>query len=491
MTHFVRGLGFAAALALVSSLCVVPQSRAQSAAAYVYVQSQGQAGPVYGYSANSVGHLTAIPGSPFKPGTQIVGSNGSQFFTLGHTLLHSYAVGTNGAIGSQLSDAAIMNYSGGSCGGTADGDNGAVLDHTGKYIYVLLQYNADWSCSAYQTYKVNSGGSFTFVGDTEENWGDQSGQVNPAAVDLPSILGNESFGYADVFAGHNNSILGLRRESSGELQLMQFGETDPTLGGSTGNYTPYSPDASPTGNYLVLQLYPYNSNPPQLGSYTVDSQGNISTTNTSSNMPTSQLVGPYSTFSPDGSMFVLYSSEAGPAGTHGNGIEIYNFNGAAPLTLNTTLLNGTPIDRVAWDSSGHLYALSYSESKLWVYSVTSRSSAQDAVISVPSPLGLVVVSKTPASGGGCAAPASNGINVCAPAQGATVSTPVLIDAAATVSEGVYRFEVWWNGEKLVSSESGVIDQTVSLAPGTYTLKFDAYDSSKSTHEYATRTITVK
>lgn len=490
MTHAVRGLGLAATLVLVSIVALVPQSRAQSTpSAYVYVQSQGPAGPVYGFSADSTGHLTAISGSPFKPGTQIVGGNGSQFFTLGHTLLHSWAVGSNGAIGSQLSEASIFDYAGGSCGGTGDGEDGAVLDHTGKYVYVLLEYNADQTCAAYQTYKVNSDGSFTFVGDTEEPFGDQSGEVNPTSTGLPSILGTESFAYAPVADGHNSGIIGFQRESSGELQLIQFNETDPLLDGYA-NYMPGTPDASPVGNYLAIPLYPYDSNPPQIGSYTVDAKGNISSTNTSSNMPTSQLDGAGTTFSPDGTMLSMYGA-GGPAGAAGNGVEIYNFNGAAPLTLNTRFLNGTPIDQVAWDSSGHLYAFSYSEGKLWVYSVNSRSVAQDAVVSIPSPLGMVVVSKAPASGGGCSAPTGNGVNVCSPGENATVTTPVLMNAAATVSGGVYRFELWNGGTKLLSVDSGAMDQTVSLAPGTYHLTFDAYNSAKTVHEYATRDITVK
>jgi hypothetical protein len=486
MLHAVRGLGLAATLAFVSSFAVAPQARAQSTAAYVYVQSQGSAGPVYGYSANSTGQLSSISGSPFKPGTAIIGGTKSQFYTLGHTLLHSYAVGSNGAIGSQLSDIAIMNYGGGSCGGTAAGDDGAVLDHTGKYVYVLLQYAGDWSCSAYQSYQINSNGSFTFVGDTEENWGDQSGQVNPTAVDLPSILGNESFAYANEFSGHTNEIIGLQRESSGMLQLI--GGMNPTFSGS-GNYTPYNPDASPSGSYVVLQLYPYDSNPPQLGSFTVDSNGGLSSTNTPSNMPTSQLEDPYSTFSPDGKMFVLYAGSQ-PPGTHGNGVEVYNFNGASPLTLNTTLLNGTPVDQVAWDTSGHLYAISRSENKLWVYNVTASSVAQTASLSITSPLALVVVSQTATTGGSCAVPSSPGVNVCSPSEGVTVTSPVQINATANVSGGVYRFELWNGSTKLLSEDSGAMNQTVSLAPGSYTLTFVARNSS-GTHEYATRDITVK
>lgn len=489
MSYAVRGLGLAAFLALVSTIAIAPQAGAQStAAANVYVQIQGPAGAVYGYSASPTGQLTAIPGSPFKPGTEIVGINKSQFFTMGKTLIHSYAMESNGAIGSQLSDIGFLNFSGSACGGGTGGISNGLLDHSGQYIYVLLENGGDGSCAAYQTYKINSGGSFTFDGDTEEDFGSQSGP-NFLSVDLPSILGSETFAYADESSGHYSSPIGFRRESSGTLETMPFTETDPTL--SDGNYNVQYPDAAPTGNYVVFQLYPYDSNPPQIGSYTVDSEGNLSTTNTSSDMPTSGLEDPSSTFSPDGKLFVLYGDQE-PAGGAGNGIEIYSFNGASPLMLYKSLLIGTQIDEVRFDSSNHLYAMSSHTNELYVFTVTSTSVTQDTELSIGSPFWMVVASQTATSGGGaCSAPQSNGVNVCSPANGSSVASPVQINAAATVSGGVYRFELWNGSTKLLSVDnSGIMDQTLSLAPGSYKLTFDAYDTS-GTHEYAYRDITVQ
>src|ERR1700760_827739 len=155
-----RVSGLAGALAFVFSFAAIPPISAQSTLAHIYVQSAGDAGPVYGYTALSNGQYTLISGSPFKPGTKIVGGTGSKFFTIGKTLLHSYAVGSNGALGSQLSQVGFFNYSGASCGSSTDpvGPQ-AVLDHTGKSIYVLLQGGGSQLCSTYQTYNVNTDGS--------------------------------------------------------------------------------------------------------------------------------------------------------------------------------------------------------------------------------------------------------------------------------------------------------------------------------------------
>ncbi|HMG86087.1 MAG TPA: hypothetical protein VK574_10095 [Terracidiphilus sp.] len=173
-----RVSGLAGGLAFVSSLAAVPPISAQSALAHIYVQSAGNAGPVYGYTALSNGQFTAISGSPFKPGTKIVGGTGSKFFTIGKSLLHSYAVGSNGALGSQLSQVGFFNYAGGSCGSSTNAVGAqAALDHTGKTAYVLLQGGGDQLCTTYQTYNVNSDGSFTFNGDSQVSV--QSGAIRP------------------------------------------------------------------------------------------------------------------------------------------------------------------------------------------------------------------------------------------------------------------------------------------------------------------------
>jgi hypothetical protein len=53
------------------------------------------------------------------------------------------------------------------------------------------------------------------------------------------------------------------------------------------------------------------------------------------------------------------------------GLEIFHFNGAAPIThYSTVLLPNVDVDQVRWDKSNHLFALSYASSELYVYSVT-------------------------------------------------------------------------------------------------------------------------
>jgi len=91
----------------------------------------------------------------------------------------------------------------------------------------------------------------------------------------------------------------------------------------------------------------------------------------------------------------------------------------------------------------------------------------------------------------CSTPSAPGINVCSPSENASVSSPVQINATATVSGGVYRFELWSGSTKLVSiANSGIMNQTVSLPAGTYHLAFVARNASGN-RVTATRDITVK
>jgi hypothetical protein len=490
MTFPIRGLVLAFSLVLVSSFAFPPKAKAQSTsstAAHVYVQVGGRAGAVYGLNASSTGQLSAIPGSPFKLGTEIIGGNKTQFLTLGDSLLHSYGVASNGAIQSQLSQISLMDYSGGSCGDGKDDGDGAVLDHTGKYIYVLLQnaYSGSVACAAYQSYIINSDGSFVFDGDTEITSPNETGSAD-CCFGLPSILGSESFAYSNYMAPQNYWVLsGFRRESSGTLDyLPDFTYTPPPV---TDGYNASWADASPTGNYAVLALSVIDqAYPAQLGSFTVNSEGNLTTTNTSSNMPSTKLTEFSTTFSPSGNFFVAYGTAGGTNANGKGGIEIYNFNGAAPLTLYKTALEGTPINQVVWDSSNHMYAISTSENMLYVFTVTPTSVTEDSSWSIGAPYSMVVVSETPT----CSAPTTNGVNVCSPAEGATVTSPVSISAAATVSGGVYRFSLWNGATKLLNEDNGVMNGSVSLAPGTYKLIFDAVNSS-GVHADATRDITVK
>lgn len=384
MKRLVRGAGLAAALVLVSTLAAAPQaSAASSTAAYVYIQIQGPAGAVYGLAASSAGKLTAIAGAPWKPSGLIIGDNKKMLVIMGQTNLHSYAIASNGAIGSALESNPDTDF-GEDC--DAGANVSAVLDHTGQYVYVLQQKTATDPCMAYKSFEINnqfSEGAFDGVGETEADPAPGGGDG------LPSILGNETFAYADQYDGPQNSILGFQRDSSGALQSI--GVMNPTFPGSAA-YTPHRPDASPAGNYVVLEEYQNTSNTVQAASFSVDAAGNLSSTNTPETMPISPFFPTGSTFSPSGNLFVTWADNDLGNPSLGDGIQIYNFNGAAPLTYNTSLVSGMTIDQVAWDKSNHLYAISTANNLLYVFTVTPTSATQVAMWRIGAPYKMLVVS---------------------------------------------------------------------------------------------------
>ncbi len=70
--------------------------------------------------------------------------------------------------------------------------------------------------------------------------------------------------------------------------------------------------------------------------------------------------------------------------------------------------------------------------------------------------------------GSCSAPASAGVHVCQPGSGATVSSPVVVQAAATITGKLDRMEVWVDGvKKYTETNSTTLNTTLSLATGTH------------------------
>ncbi len=359
------------------SLGLAAQEEASTAstttpAAYVYVQThQG----VVAYSASSAGKLTKISGSPFGTTGQMAGNNGSYLISTGTDLIHSYKIESNGAVGPQASEINTQSYGGAQCG-TTDGQ-GAKLDHTGKYFYVQL-YGAtyessgeqDYLCAAWQSYKLNSSGQFTFLGDAESPAGYHG---NAYAVPLETISSNDKFGYGAYYDVYATDFSTFSVNSNGELENMNnFTEKAPTASGPDNGYQPLLVAADPSGHLAVLEYEFFASNPPppQLASFTITSTGGISSTNTYKNMPTPTLANCCGTMSMSISGKLL-------ALTGSSGIQLFHFNGSSPITKYTSILLPTEtVYYISWDKNNHMYALGTSGGtsyNLHVFNATSTS----------------------------------------------------------------------------------------------------------------------
>ncbi|HEY2857317.1 MAG TPA: hypothetical protein VGJ21_02745, partial [Terracidiphilus sp.] len=261
---------------------------AQSPVAYVYVAedrpSATVTSPITVYTASSTGKLTQIAGSPFtQTSGTMSGTNGSHFLTVdqnsstAHQYLHVYNVGANGAIGAQVSQHDLHTW--------CSMDEGAEFDHSGQFVYVL---DAQSCGGAYQSFALSKSGQLTFVGSLK--------QPGTPFFTLPTFAGNDKFAYNFVPSPGSDApcptsnFIGLGRESSGALENIGFTETDPTPPAGYQAFQSGLVTDDPT-NHLA-SLVEFQNGPcgesgiqDKLASYTVQTNGDLVSTNTAEDMP--------------------------------------------------------------------------------------------------------------------------------------------------------------------------------------------------------------
>ena len=76
----------------------------------------------------------------------------------------------------------------------------------------------------------------------------------------------------------------------------------------------------------------------------------------------------------------------------GEGLQIFHFNGASPITHYTGLLTTDPIDEMFWDNNNHLYAIGHTSNKLYVFTITATSHQQapGSPYTISSPGNIIV-----------------------------------------------------------------------------------------------------
>ena len=253
---------------LLSALLLSGSSAMAGTVAYIYSDTNNNNGTNV-YSTTGNGKVTLVKGSPFATLGYIVGTNGSFFITQGSGWLYSYKVESGGGIGALESKINTQLYTGGDCGPNPSTWGVAELDHTGKYVYNLSEYGSN-ECAYIQTFEISSKGKLTFEGASES----ASDSILP-----PAVTGNNKFALGTDIS--DRIYIPFSRESSetGVLNAISANEFDPSGCSPT---TPLSPD--PT-EYLAGVVYCSATGAYQVASYTADSHGDITSTNTSANMP--------------------------------------------------------------------------------------------------------------------------------------------------------------------------------------------------------------
>ncbi|HTV82725.1 MAG TPA: hypothetical protein VME18_08750 [Acidobacteriaceae bacterium] len=375
-------------LACVSILFALPGAAAQQAdasagssspVAFVYVShpsaDSGTAPDnIVAWSANAQGKLTPVSGSPFAGNVIPMAVNGKYLFagSTDGSSIDTFLMSSTGAL-KQIDTLNDQKYLSGTC----DQVTHLVLDHTGATLYSYAAYSGI-DCAAdstWQSFKVDdTNGSLSYLGATAHS----TSWYYPLR-----FIGDDVY----AFEASGTDIYGFRRESNGMLAYA----TDTTYlpaGPSGETYNALYVAANPT-NHLAVTLQPNGSGATQLGTYTVNSSGHLSTNSTVNNMPKGSFGSPYySQMSPSGKLLAV-------GGT--SGLQVFHFNGGSPLTHYTGLLTTTPITQMYWDNDNHLYAISRGiDNKLYVFTVTATSCAQapGSPYTISDPLAIIVQPKT-------------------------------------------------------------------------------------------------
>lgn len=338
-----------------------------STVAYVYVANTPNPSSttysphqIVAYAADEQGRLTRVPGSPFNEDVLQMAVNGVYLMAAGgnQQVINAYNIQSNGS----LTFAAQTNYGADSngCGGAGQ----IFFDHTGHSLYVQ-EYVIDCSNSGTASYAVNvDSGSLSYLGNTIT--GSHYNNVNPAP-----FIGNNIYAYA---AGPGDCFyyetVGFERNGNGLLTELNADITfnSPVPSPSFSKYVNYLAAADTTRHVAMTEIA---ADPPgclglpvQLGTYKADANGNLTTTSTYENMPTTAIVSPFDLkMAPSGRLLALGGQE---------GLEVFHFNGTDPITGYTGLLTSDPVNEMFWDNDHHLYAISQMANTLHVFTVTSR-----------------------------------------------------------------------------------------------------------------------
>ena len=317
------------------------QTTSSKPVAYVYVANSagGNATQISAFAADSMGRLKRIPGSPFQENVGYMVANGKYLMAVSGGNINSYRITSNGS----LSFAVATNYQRvqRACGFA----NQLIFDHTGKSLYVT-EYLMDCSNNGLTNWAVDwATGGLDYLGVTDTgNW-----NINAAY-----FTGSDKYAYT----AYNDSCMyysmnGFKRGANGKLTEFTPAMKSPKPPSRFRAYVPYLGAADPT-NHVAFAEVPANppgcaSAPVQLATYTVNSNGSLTTTSSYTNMPTTAIRTVYDMkMSPSGKLLAVAGQE---------GLQVFHFNGAAPITHYTGLLTKDPINEMFWDNANHLYAI--------------------------------------------------------------------------------------------------------------------------------------
>lgn len=341
---------------------------------------------IAGYKAWANGAMTAMSGSPFNDDVRSMAVNGKYLMAVSNagTYIETYQMEAGGAL-RYITRMEYAHFNGsGDCGAASD----AKFDHTGSWLYVH-EFDATSACTNTVTasFALNkSTGALTYLGTAVDG-------AFPGSERAPSLLGNDIDAYSANDSGCMYwAIYGYRRAPNGKLNgFANVQKNTPKPSSSFTGYVPQMAIADPT-NHLAVYMYPASppgcvNLPPQIATFSADASGYLTTTSTYGNMPKTLVITPFDMrMSPSGKLLAVGGKE---------GLQIFHFNGANPVTHYTNLITTAQINQMFWDNANHLYAISQASNQVFVFTITPTgwSQAPGSPHALPSPSALIVQPK--------------------------------------------------------------------------------------------------
>jgi Bacterial Ig domain len=451
-----------------------------------YTPKNSNGNEIAEYSVAPNGALTPLPGSPYSGNVTSMAVNGKYLFGPNKSApyIETYTINSSGELHWVAEENYLQTDPGSDCGSA-----GPVFpDRTGQSLY-LMDFDGDCANNYYESFAVNpSSGHLSFTGTA--NGGAPSFEGISLAA---SFLNNDLYAYTTTNGCMYNAVWAFRRGSNGALSTWGasdvsnasgFTFTPPAAPSGVGGWCYEHAAADPSG-HVAIGMQPFTGpssaqGPLQIGSFTADSNGSLTTTNTAATMPATSVTYALAlTMDPSGQLLAV--------GGQG-GLQVFHFNGANPPTKFTPLLTTDTILAAYWDNNNHLFAISQTSNKLYEFNVTPTgySAAPGSPWTVADPQDLAVNPlATNGGGGGCSAPASAGVNLCSPASGATVNSPVQVTATGTVTGTFSQMELWVDGvRKYSESTSPALNTSISLSAGQHRFAVLAVNTSGQVWEKA-------
>lgn len=343
--------------------------------AHVFVASGRTApavasGQIVGFNVASDGSTTPVQGSPFTGANGSLVTNGKFLVATDGTNIVSSAIGTDGVI-TQVSTVSGVAHN----DTPSDSAVGSLsIDRSGSTIYAGERNFQGADNNAFAFFNLASNGSLTFIANSGIN-ANYGGNL--------TFTSDNKFAYGQgcFFLGWN--LFGLIRNSDGTLTPFDDKAPSPPIQDNLF-YCPGASTVSPTSSQLAGVILP-ESQPGvnnKLSVYQINSDGTL-TLVPNSIMATSFAAINDIKFDPSGG-FVAAATNAG--------VQMYRLTSGTLVAVGAPQDANTSFDAVQWDNSGHLYAISNSAQKLFVYSANqgTLSAAPGSPYSVTNPVGLAV-----------------------------------------------------------------------------------------------------